>query len=395
MSEDWRQTLKTLNVLYAFKSETIERSITKEIMLRGYSVNGVMRTSKDLIKDYLKNHSEIDVVILKEYLDGGEVYSARELTELVDDVKNINVVIVLGTSHRGKAEMRDIYSAGILNAFFSDGKFGANPDKLAALACVGRTHREAREYYRINEVIPDHINLTYEGFLENYKYLIDNNRDVNIVNRFVKINQMLFPGQMGAFIDALPDNVKSVLMKYKEFYEIANKVYRLGYSRQKYKMPKDVKQGLSKEVIHQAMRDEKIRVNEQKQPNVSPIEDGESANMRTDIPVEQDIGVKKTVTKTKKARLKRNTAKNPSIEENSIFNLIGDVEIEGVQATRITEDTGWHDLGNDKQATAKETIIDIPDGGKKISNNGEEITDKEVDYSQLSAEELIALLGTN
>lgn len=246
---------KQLNVLYGFTSDKIQQSIAKEITLRGFVPKGVKMTTKGLIAEYIKKHPEVNVVILKEYLDGGGVYSPIELTELVDEVRNLNVVIVLATNHRGKNEMKELYAAGILNAFFSDGKFGANPDKLAELATKGRTRKEARQYYRIDEIVPDHINITYEEFNDYYRYLVDDRQGMNIINRFVQISRMLYPGQMGAFIDRLPDKVKQILMKYKEFYDIANKVYKLGYAKEKYKVPKDAVEGITKEAI----RDEMVR----------------------------------------------------------------------------------------------------------------------------------------
>lgn len=244
-----------LNVLYGFSSEKIEKSITKEIILRGFNVNSTMRTTKGLIKDFLNAHPETNVVVLKEYLDGGGVYSPMELSELVDNTRNVNVVIVLATSHRGKHEMREIYSAGILNAFFSDGKFGANPDKIAELATKGRTRKEAREYYRITETVPDYVNLTYEEYRDYYKYLVDNSQGLNIVNRFLNISHMLYPGQMGAFIDKIPDKVREILMKYREFYTISDKVYKMGYSRQRYKVPKGVKvvDGITKDGVNKEL----------------------------------------------------------------------------------------------------------------------------------------------
>lgn len=280
---------KQLNVLYGFSSEKIEKSITKEIILRGFNVNSTMRTTKGLIKDYLTAHPETNVVVLKEYLDGGGVYSPLELSELVDNTRNVNVVIVLATSHRGKHEMREIYSAGILNAFFSDGKFGANPDKIADLATKGRTRKEAREYYRITEAVPDYVNLTYEEYRDYYKYLVDNSQGLNIVNRFVNISHMLYPGQMGAFIDKLPDKVKEILMKYREFYAISDKVYRMGYSRQRYKAPKGVKvvEGITKDGVNKELASEMRSAPEVFEPVLVPVS-AEDTHMTPKEEVEYD-----------------------------------------------------------------------------------------------------------
>ena len=341
---------KQLNVLFGFTSDKIQASISKEMVLRGFAVKGVKMTTKDLIADYVKKHPEIDVVILKEYLDGGGVYSPIELTRLVDDVRNMNVVIVLATNHRGKNEMRELYSAGILNAFFSDGKFGANPDKIAELACKGRTRKEARAYYRIDETIPDHVNLTFEEFNDNYRYLLDNRRGMNMINRFVQISHMLYPGQLGAFIDKLPDDVKQLLMKYSEFYDIANKVYKLGYAKEKYKVPKGVKEGITKEAIAAELVKEKKRQSaptEEKivaarssgKPPKKEVEYDEPIGLeRVEEPAEipeavemekaKEEPVKKGLFGKKKVPKKSKKSKKNEPEEENLFEQISDVDFE-------------------------------------------------------------------
>lgn len=346
---------KNLNVLFGFSSDKIQASITKEMVLRGCQVKSVKMTTKDLIKDYVKSHPEVDVIILKEYLDGGGVYSAIELTDLVDEVRNVNVVIVLATNHRGKNEMRELYSAGILNAFFSDGKFGANPDKLAELACKGRTRKEARDYYRINEVIPDHINLTFEEFNDNYKYLVDEKRGMNIINRFVQISHMLYPGQMGAFIDKLPDNVKQILMRYSEFYDIAHKVYKLGYCKQDYKRPKGIKEGITKEAIEKELQRTSKNAKKSSEPTFVAAR-STNKPVKEEIEYDEPLGLERVeetpsveepaAPAPKKKGLfggkkKEKKARNKGREEESIFEQESDVDfaLEGVEP--IEDDDSW------------------------------------------------------
>lgn len=420
---------KTLNVLYGFMSDTIEKSITKEIMLRGYMVNPVKRTTKDLIKEYVKSHPELDVVILKEYLDGGGKYSPIELTELVDDVINLNVVIVLSTNHCGKNEMRELYSAGILNAFFSDAKFGANPDKLADLACSGRTRRKAREYYKINETVPDHINITYEEYLDNYRYLLDSNYGLNIIDRFVTISQMLYPGQMGGFIDALPEKVINILLQYQEFYDIANKIYRLGYSKQSYKKQKNVKKGITPEDINKKIGADAKKKNVEKKVevtaaevkvqsktdamNLAALEDEEKIIENSDA-VEEEMIVEKEVetVKSKKKGLFGKKKQRQKQEDDSIFSQDGDIKFneEGVEGERISAQDEWEEGNNDVAQDVPGTVSvedigdsnieNIHDEGPKVQKEESTVVhtnlekgQQEIDYSKMSAEELMKLLG--
>lgn len=333
-----------LNVLYGFSSEKIQESITREIVLNGFEVKSVKMTTKNLIADYVKNHPEIDVIILKEYLDGGGKYSPIELTKLVDDVRNVNVVIVLSEKYRGKDAMRELYSAGILNAFFSDGKFGANPDKIAALACKGRTRREARVYYKINETIPDYINLSFEEFTDNYRYLIDDRQGISLIDRFVQISHMLYPGQLGAFIDKLPNTVKSLLLNYSEFYDIANDVYRRGYSREYYKKPKGIKKGITKEQIQEALIKKEEVKKSTKDPMLVAVDSSttviDESNNTDYSPTSDEEKIEQT--KPKKGLFKWRTKKKAKAsgadeEENifSIFEQESDFNLEGIDLEPI------------------------------------------------------------
>ncbi|WP_026653363.1 hypothetical protein [Butyrivibrio proteoclasticus] len=317
--------MAVLNLLYGFKQENIETSINKEIMLRGYTAKSVLRSSKETIKDYLAKHSEIQAVVLKEYLDGGEKFSIKEIVELADYTR-ATIVVVLATTHRGKNEMKDLYSAGILTAFFSDGKFGANPDVIADLIVKGRDRKEARKYYRIEEVIPDHINLTYSEFRDCYKYLLSKEEGLNIAERFVTISRWLYPGQMGAFCDALPDKVKEILMQYREFYDIANKAYRLGYAKQKYKMPKGVTRGVTPEGLQNKLASEsKARSKAgQSEPIIKPANVTDSFAERVVEEFGDDVALEVVkddapVVKEKPKKVKKS--------RDDLFAMDGDVEL--------------------------------------------------------------------
>lgn len=437
---------KYLNVLYGFKSEKIESSITKEITLRGYEVRSTMRTTKDLIKEYVNSHKELDVVILKEYLDGGGMYSPIELTELVDDAPpTLNVVIVIATSHRGKAEMRELYAAGILNVYFSDGKFGANPDKLADLAVKTRTKRQAREYYHINEIVPDHINLSYEQFRDNYKYLVDNSMGVNIADRFVTIDKMLYPGQMGAFIDDLPDRVKDILLQYREFYDIANKCYRLGMAKQKYRVPKGIKKGVTKEgVLERFEKDEnevfadEVRLTSVQSSSASE-EVKEAYTEEPEVAEEEKEVVRKRDEKPKKEKKQRKPlfGRKKKAEQQSLFDEVGideqgagDTEYDGLAEMRKAEALESQKAGasmeipaemevappmpegvTEAATTQTEIVVENPVGGQTEqepvpdnqsqtgdTNGGDEgiiisQEEGEIDYSKYSVEELMAMMG--
>ena len=91
---------KVLNVLYGFKHRTTENAVTNCLESYGYKVQSKTRYSKATIKDFLSKTEEIDVVFLKEFLEGGERYSALEISELSDNSR-ANFIAVVRPSIRG------------------------------------------------------------------------------------------------------------------------------------------------------------------------------------------------------------------------------------------------------------------------------------------------------
>lgn len=248
--------MKDFYILYGFKSELSEQGIAKAI--KGYGLNAIGNTryTKEAIKEYVDKNPRLDAVIIKEYLDGGGQYTAKDLRELSDD-SNVNIVFVLGTKHKGREFSKEIYNCGILSAYYTDGRVGASAEKLAELAVKGRTRRQARDYYKIDEKGPNHDILTYEDFRDNYRFLLEKAAGFNIADRFISISHRLTPPQMKQFIDGLPDGAIALLERYEEYYDILYKLKRLGYVRQVPKAPAGVKKGVPKEAYIKKFESEK------------------------------------------------------------------------------------------------------------------------------------------
>ncbi len=247
--------MERLNVLFGFKAEKAADSIMRSLSMMGYSVNAVTRETKEEIFDYVSSHPELDVAVLKEYLDGGGELGTEELMDLGDSTK-VNIVVVLDARKRGQDSMKDLYAAGILNAYFSDGKTGANADKLANLAVRGRTHKEAREYYHIDRKRPDHKFLSYYEFKDLYRYLINEGRGLNIADRFVALTRWIDESQLAYFIKYLPKNTIDTLCNYKEFVDINNSLYRKRLLDYRYKATDNA--GITPENVGHKMVEEYI-----------------------------------------------------------------------------------------------------------------------------------------
>lgn len=263
--------MRELNVLFGFKNQKTEDSIIKELQALGCKVNGEMRYRKHMIADYVKDHPELDAVVLKEYLDGGERYGTQELVSLMDD-SNANIILVLRAGHRGHDMMRELYNAGILNAYFTNGSRGAKPEVLAELILHSRTRRQAREYYRIDEKPLHPEVLAHEEFRDCYSYLTNEEEGIHIVDRFSTISRWLSPEQMGLFVTTLPEDVTDVLKQYEEFYKIYAQLYRRRYIRTPLKKPKDVKKALDAEALVGAVLHPEKNDTTEGEPKIVPVE---------------------------------------------------------------------------------------------------------------------------
>lgn len=248
--------MKEIRMLYGFSSESIAGSIEKAIQSRGYKVVSSMRPTKQMLKEFIESHPETQAVVLKEYLDGGGRYGIDELLDLADNV-NTNFVFILSTSFRGKDAMKELYAAGILNAVFSDDKKGVKPDILADLIINGRTRAQARAYYHIDRKIIKKKCLTIDEYDEMYKYLASKDEGLNLMERFVTVSRWVSPEQLALFIKALPEDACNALKRYKEFYDINNRLFKLSLVGERLKCPKDAVDGIPPEALHKASVEKK------------------------------------------------------------------------------------------------------------------------------------------
>lgn len=247
--------VKELNILYGFRYKKGENEITKAIESYGVIVNGAMRYSKLSIKGFLQNTPETDVVILKEYLEGGESYSPSELAELADET-GARFIVLLHPKNRGRETMRSLYIAGILDAVFSDKRTGIAPETLAQLVIKGRTRKDAREYYRIYDVEwPDYGVVSKEECISAINFLEgreDSGRD--IAERFYDLSKAFTKRQFGKFVREIPQEDIQALQRYEIFYDIMEDLRRSGFTSMRFKKPHDVIKTLPEEIVGEARR---------------------------------------------------------------------------------------------------------------------------------------------
>lgn len=394
--------MREFNVLYGFKDEKTEASITKELQGLGCIVNSDMRYRKHMIADYIKEHQELDAVIIKEYLDGGERYGTQELVALADD-SNVNIVVLLRPGHRGHDMMREIYNAGILNAYFADGSRGATPERLAELALHSRTRREAREYYKI-DIKPLHKEvLEHEEFRDCYFYLLDDKEGYDMVNRFVHVSRWLTAPQMGVFIATLPEDVLDVLKQYKEFHDIYKQLYKKHYVREPLKIPKDAETALSPEKLAATLVEEAEKEPVDDTPKIEPVEI--KLINRIPVPAEEDEEEKRIIAmqelrpesgrKSKKEKradedIRELAEKKEEKEVKQLFNFvekIGDVTQKGIKLpsfrkkSKVAEEAAGALIDDENQKRIEEAISSMDEEEKIGGKSADELIDMFADKS--------------
>lgn len=236
---------KNLHILFGFKSAGTQEKILTYLKSFGCETQSNARFSKPLILDYVRHNKGCDTVILKEFLDGGGTYEAEELAELTEE-SDVNVIVILDAYHRGREYMKTLLDAGITCAVFPEYKDAVNPQELAKLAFKKRTRKEARFYYRIQNLKLDMERLNYEQYSEYYQYLLDESHGINGTDRFMTIMQWLTPARASYFIKNLPEEIITQLLTTSEFYDVLDELRRKGLVPLSNigKRPKKLKKGI-------------------------------------------------------------------------------------------------------------------------------------------------------
>lgn len=234
---------QNIKVLFGFDVLAHEKKVITELRGHGYEVQAHARYTKQLIQEFVNTTPDLDVVIIKEYLDGGGMYSVDEITALVED-NDVNVVVLLDPYHRGKEFMQNLLNAGITNAVFQENRRGVNPEVIAGLACKKRSRREARAYYRIRDLRVDLDVLNYEQFSEYYQYMMNENYGINGTDRFLTIMKWLSPKRAADFIKKLPEEVIVQLKTTNEFYDVLDELRARGLQPMPGKRPRKISMGI-------------------------------------------------------------------------------------------------------------------------------------------------------
>lgn len=253
----------SIKLLFGFDVPNVISAVVKYVRSCGYEVSYDIKVNKSSIKAYLEDHADCSTVILKEVVSANSSYEADELAELAD-LRDLNIVLILGERHKGTKYMQTLYAAGITSAIFQKGRGGVSYKEIAELILNKRNRRDARTYYGIGSDNVDIGLLSAVEVRENIDKLNDEEYGVSIADRLIYVAKKMSPQQTADFIRRLPENYIEELQCFEEFYQLVeflNKQYKM---KLPYKRPRNLKKGISiakeESVVEEVVEDKPVEV---------------------------------------------------------------------------------------------------------------------------------------
>lgn len=218
---------REMHILFGFANEQIERAVKKYVESNGYRVSTKSIATKKSIREYLMKNRDCGVAILQERV-GMETYRNPEELAALTDNRNVNVVIVLSSRHKGTDFMVRLYNAGIMNAIFTEGRNGATVRDIGYLVMKGRSRKEAREYYGIDAKRTD-AEMPEEAGASLDLYEIFSQGEGSTVENYFEVCRNLSISQIADFTKMLPGETKEELAQYEEFHTMLSLLRKAGY----------------------------------------------------------------------------------------------------------------------------------------------------------------------
>lgn len=232
----------SLHILFGFNDAELTGKLCDYLAGKGYVVTVEEKYTKFSIKEYINAHPECDTVILKEAW-GELVFKAEEVAELAD-LRDINIIIVVGAEHKGTQYMHTLYAAGITSALFHVGrKGGIKLGTIAELIIKKRPRKEARVYYGIADEQIELGYLAFDAYIEYADALNNKEYGRTLIERFMTVAGKLTPKQLEDYIKRLPTEVVEELQQYETYYKIIITLKQYGIDL-RYKKPKKFKEPL-------------------------------------------------------------------------------------------------------------------------------------------------------
>lgn len=251
-----------MKVLFGFRQVETETKIRGILKKNGIDIECIERETKASIKAYLEEHTDCNVAVLREGMEH-ETFSSAELAELTD-TRDINIIVITDKSNKGTEFLETLYAAGITSAILVDKKNGASTGQIAGLIMNKRNRRSARLYYGMKNHRVNLDVLSYENFVNYYTMLINEDRGINVVDRFLFIVNQLTAKQTADFLKRIPKDLIKKLATYQEFFMVIDSLQKDGIAIE-VRRPEKLRKGLSDEEFTRALMGESKRTSKSQQ----------------------------------------------------------------------------------------------------------------------------------
>lgn len=190
------------------------------------------------IDQYINENSEINVVIVSEYLESISPYTVKDFSKILDKNSDVILIPVIMQKHKGGVFAKELYQVGVFNAVFEE---DASMDAIAKLILRKRSRKEARVYYGIQDEDAGNSGANiikcreYISLADDYDTVVGNAR---------YIKDSVTDKEFYIILSGLSDNIKEKLIKSEEFSSY--------FAQEKEKLP--VKTKVKESVIDSALK---------------------------------------------------------------------------------------------------------------------------------------------
>ncbi len=193
----------------------------KDEIIDGFLENGVeignchvAHTKMGIFHTY-REHSEINVILVSEFLEQSSPFQAEDINELDELSKDLRVIPILMPEHKGTDFMRQLYADAVYDAIFDA---DADIEHVSQLLREGRGKREARAYYNIEEKISvTKTSSDPESVLQSLNHILKGGDFDRMPERAEYVMGRVSGGEFRQIIEKLPDSYIKILSEDRRF----------------------------------------------------------------------------------------------------------------------------------------------------------------------------------
>lgn len=201
---------------FKFENEDTINNIERIFKDNGIEASCVQKNLKSSVEKQLYTNPDTDVVIIDEYLESVNPYSADDILRLVEMNEKVLIIPVIGDNHKGDEYVVKLHNMGIFNAVYSN----IDIEAIAELILKPRSRVAAKLYYGISseDSISDSERTNIPRLIRYVESMGDNKDKIIEVVEYVR--KRLSDTDFALFCDRLSDRHVEILSEqglYAEF----------------------------------------------------------------------------------------------------------------------------------------------------------------------------------